>query len=35
MPYGRKNRWNYYDGKITKLTERMNWNLNRDDIALR
>ena len=35
MPYGRKNGCNYYDGKITKLTERMNWNLNRDDIALR
>ena len=35
MPDGRKNGYNYYDGKITKLTERLNWNLNRDDIALR
>ena len=35
MPYARKNGCNYYDGKITKLTERLNWNVNRDDIALR
>ena len=35
MPYARKNGCNCYDGKITKLTERLNWNVNRDDIALR